>query len=203
MTSILIKFTRLVSSLLYNLLGGFLLLKVSIAKSQESLRTSTLYCSQGCNTPRRLAVSRSHTIVLSLVQDQSFGTQQNTNRRHSTSIGAGTCAILIQFLYPLSLKFWNFKIRVKNKQTVWKWQQRCQGRPEATGLVKESALGQCWTPAMALSTCTVMMAESQKVWYLIQFKRKPRDKSRYLSSCLNMQCCGEFSLTVIFLWGPR
>lgn len=70
-TNIVIKFTGLVSSLLYSLLGDFHLLKASMTKSQESFFTSTLCCSQGCNAQRGVAVKGSHgvEVVQSLMQD--------------------------------------------------------------------------------------------------------------------------------------
>lgn len=71
MTNIVIKYTGLVSSLLYSLLGGFHLLKMSTTKSQESFFTSTLCCSQGCNAQRGVVVKESYAVevVQGLVQD--------------------------------------------------------------------------------------------------------------------------------------
>lgn len=68
---ILLLNMRLVSSLLYSLLGGFHLLKVSVTKSQESFSTSTLCCSQGCNAWCGVVVSGSHAVevVQGLMQD--------------------------------------------------------------------------------------------------------------------------------------
>lgn len=71
MTNIVIKYARLVSSLLYSFLGGFHLLKVSVTKSQESFSTSTLCCSQGCSAQCGVVVNGSRAVEVDqdLVQD--------------------------------------------------------------------------------------------------------------------------------------
>lgn len=73
----------------------------------------------------------------------------------------------------------------------------CDGQTWSSWAVKGVSIC-CWPPATPLSVCAVMMAESQKVWRLIQFNRTPRSESRCLSNWLDMQCCVEFSIIMIF-----
>lgn len=81
MTNTIVKYIELVSSLLCNLLGGFHLLKGSIARSQELFSTSMLYRSHRCNAQCVVAANGSRTVeVQDLVQNQSLGAQQNANK---------------------------------------------------------------------------------------------------------------------------
>lgn len=62
MTNIITKYVGLGSSLLCSLLGGFHLLKVIVNKSQESVSTSTSWCSQGCSAQCQAVVNGSHAV---------------------------------------------------------------------------------------------------------------------------------------------